>query len=543
MPLNIADTQRSSASERLLDYWMAAYDIIWEEALNALRQKLPDFHFKTFFINARPFFEDHGVYFFEVSSPNEKALLEKKYADDVRTALTQAYETLKEPLPEEIDVVYMSPKEAVDFRSAGRSAYLLNDDPEEDEQPDRGSAYEDDDFEELHEETSAPEDYAPSEPSEPEIPVPSRKAPAARPKPAASAASRSPIGSETLQLNPDHTFDSFVVGESNRLASAAAYAVAHSPGQVYNPLFLHGGVGLGKTHLMHAIGNEIKRLFPEKKIVYVTSETFTNELIYMIRSASSMDRRQEFRNKYRKADVLMIDDIQFIVGKDTTQDEFFHTFNELHGDHKQIVISSDRPPTDLTQLEERIRSRFEWGLTADITLPDYETRLAILQRKAAERPDMLPMDEDVFFYMAEQRNVNIRSLEGALTRVNMYATLHQADHIDMATAQSALQEIFRSKHHSVSAQQVCTLVGEYYEVEEKDLLGSRRTKTVAFARQVAMYITRKLTDLSFSKIAEHFKKKDHTTVLHAVSSVEKAMEANANVKKEVDDIIARLRST
>lgn len=555
---------------------MTAYDTIWEEALLELKKDLPDYHFKTFFINAFPFFEDHGVYYFEVHTLNEQNLLSKKYADKVRAAIERAYMRLDGETPD-VAVVYLSPREAQDFRDAHRARYQ----PDEVEDQEKFLAelgpmpdvdpYAVEQNDPAEPEPEVPEDqlepdpaddpfevgadwrqqeppaavsqnpYAPPEsPPAPAVPPARQQAvPAPPPAPAYT-----PAGSETAQLDPRHTFGSFVVGESNKFASAAAHAVADSPGCVYNPLFLYGGVGLGKTHLMHAIGNQIRQSHPEKKIVYVTSETFTNELISMIRSTSSMDRRQEFRNKYRKADVLMIDDIQFIAGKDTTQDEFFHTFNELHGDHKQIIISSDRPPKDLNQLEERMRSRFEWGLIADIQLPDYETRVAILQQKASERPDMLPMDNDVFYYMAEQPNENIRSLEGALTRVNMYAELHQASRIDVSLAKAALQELYRSKqHHTVSPEQVVSVVCEYFGVPEEEVLGSRRTKDVAFARQVAMYIIRQLTELPLSKIAAHFHKKDHTTVIHAEKVLKKAMKDNAGTKREVDDVIARLRST
>lgn len=508
---------------------MTSYATIWEEALNELKQLLPDYHFKTFFINAAPFHEDHGSFYFEVNNPNEKRLLSMKYADKVASAIASAYETLEGTAPD-VEVIYMLPEEAQAFREQYRrraeAGAGYHQEPEPEEAVD------------AHDDGQDPEPAAQQQADSPAS-RPMEAAPAPRPQPEPL----SPAGSQMLPLNPGHTFDSFVVGESNKLANAAAQAVADNPGYAYNPLFLCGGVGLGKTHLMHAIGNQIRGAHPEKKIVYVTSETFTNELISMIRSSNSVDRRQEFRDKYRKADVLMIDDIQFIAGKDTTQDEFFHTFNALHGEHKQIVISSDRPPKELTQLEDRMKSRFEWGLIADIQMPDYETRVAILQKKHSERPDMLPIDDDVFYYMAEETNVNIRSLEGSLARVNMYAELHQKQRIDMATAKKALQELNRSqKQRQVTAAQVVSIVCEYFGVDEADVLGSRRTKDVAFARQVSMYVIRKLTDLSLSKIAAHFNKKDHTTVMHAERTVTKAMAENANTEKQVEDVIARLRN-
>lgn len=563
---------------------MAEYELVWSEALNILQKILPAFNFKTFFLHAQPFFEDNGRYYFEVNSDGEKNLMEKKYMADVQQAIIEACNILGVS-SDGVSVIYLSPREASEFRENFTRRRAEHDVPVSSVAP-APEVYAEPISEPADDAANSPasdpddlmaagitagsgahEEYQTFVPPAPQPQQSEHMAPQSSPEPASSpadvppardlsfvpaapassapsAVARSaPAPEMQLQLDPAHTFSSFVVGESNQFANAAAVAVANSPGRVYNPLFLYGGVGLGKTHLMHAIGNDILQKDPQKKIVYVTSETFTNELIFMIRSANSADRRQEFRNKYRKADILMIDDIQFIAGKDTTQDEFFHTFNDLHEQHKQIVISSDRPPKELNQLEERMRSRFEMGLIADIQPPDYGTRVAILQKKASERPDMLPFDNDVFHYIAEQPNANIRSLEGALTRVNMYARLHNASVIDVNTAKSALQEIFRSKQQrTITAQQVCDVVCEYFNVSEQELKGPRRTKDVAFARQVAMYALRHLTDLSLAKIAEFFGKKDHTTVMHAEKTVEKSMTENANVKREVDDVLAKLRN-
>lgn len=470
---------------------MVGQDTVWEEVLRRLRTELRRFHYDTFFGNSEPLLERNGIYYFVVHNLNEKKLMEKKYRERTIDLLREVREELKLPT-DNLYVEYLTPEEADHFQA-------------------------------------------------PAVKRPSVKK-AGSPKQAARA-SRTVSETKTLALNPNHTFDSFVVGDSNEFAHAAAVAVAGRPGEVYNPLFLYGGAGLGKTHLMHAIGNELTQTHPELNIVYVTSETFTHELISMIRTGGSTENRQEFRDKYRTADVLMIDDIQFIAGKETTQDEFFHTFNALHGDGKQIILSSDRPPSELTQLEARMRTRFEWGLLADIHVPDYETRVAILMRKASEDAMMLPTDDEVFGYMAQQPNEDIRSLESALRRVSAYARLHNADRIDRPIAEAALREIYHSAaHKTVSAKLVCDVVSEYYDVTKEELLGPRRTKDIAFSRQVAMYILRQMTDMSLNKIAGHFGKKDHTTVMHAEKTISDAMRNNPDVKKDVEDLMAKLRN-
>ena len=354
-------------------------------------------------------------------------------------------------------------------------------------------------------------------------------------------------------LNPSYTFDTFVVGESNKFANAAALAVAQSPGHAYNPLFLYGGVGLGKTHLMHAIGNYILREKPDASIVYVTSETFLNELIRMIQltnNNANIDLREQFRNKYRNVDVLLMDDIQFIAGKDVTQDEFFHTFNALHELNKQIVISSDRPPKEMEKLEERMRSRFEWGLIADIKLPDYETRVAILLKKAQalkeQNPDMLPIQNDVFHYIAQQKNSNIRTLEGALQKVIMYAELHKEfsplQEIDVLIAQKALNDFFSEPSVKViTPKSVTDVICKYYDIKEDDLRSHKKNREIAFPRQIAMYILRNLTDLPYQKIAEFFGKKDHTTVLYAEEKIKKQMKEDMELQRVIEDIEARVK--
>ena len=328
-------------------------------------------------------------------------------------------------------------------------------------------------------------------------------------------------------LNPKYVFDSFVVGNSNRMAHAASLAVAESPAQAYNPLFLYGNSGLGKTHLMHSIGHFILDRNPQAKVLYVTSETFTNELINSIQN----NKNEEFRNKYRNIDVLMIDDIQFISKKEGTQEEFFHTFNALYESNKQIIISSDRPPKEIKTLEDRLRSRFEWGLIADVQPPDYETRIAILKKKA-ER-DNLTVPDDVMAYIAKNIASNIRELEGALTRIVAFATLTNQD-ISIALAENSLKDIFSENSATpLTPELIQQVVAEYYNSRVEDIQGSKKPKNIAFPRQVSMYLCRKLLDISLPKIGESFGGRDHTTVIYAISKIEKQLESDEGLQKTV----------
>ena len=328
-------------------------------------------------------------------------------------------------------------------------------------------------------------------------------------------------------LNPKYVFDSFVVGNSNRMAHAASLAVAESPAQAYNPLFLYGNSGLGKTHLMHSIGHFILDRNPQAKVLYVTSETFTNELINSIQN----NKNVEFRNKYRNIDVLMIDDIQFISKKEGTQEEFFHTFNALYESNKQIIISSDRPPKEIKTLEDRLRSRFEWGLIADVQPPDYETRIAILKKKA-ER-DNLTVPDDVMAYIAKNIASNIRELEGALTRIVAFATLTNQD-ISIALAENSLKDIFSENSATpLTPELIQQVVAEYYNIRVEDIQGSKKPKNIAFPRQVSMYLCRKLLDISLPKIGESFGGRDHTTVIYAISKIEKQLESDEGLQKTV----------
>lgn len=333
----------------------------------------------------------------------------------------------------------------------------------------------------------------------------------------------------TPNLNPKYTFDSFVIGNSNRLAHAAARAVAESPSKAYNPLFIYGGVGLGKTHLMHAIGHYVLEHDRQTRVVYVSSETFTNEMINSIRD----DKGEEFRNKYRTIDILLIDDIQFLANKERTQEEFFHTFNALYESEKQIIISSDRPPKEIPTLEDRLRSRFEWGLIADIQPPDLETRVAILRKKALLENYSMP--DDVLQFIASNIKSNIRELEGALLRIIAYASLNGRE-INLETTQEALKEFISIEKPRVTIPIIQKAVAQYFNLKVEDLKAKRRTHNVAFPRQIAMYLARELTDASLPKVGEEFGGRDHTTVMHAYEKISQEISRD----REVADIISRL---
>ncbi len=337
-------------------------------------------------------------------------------------------------------------------------------------------------------------------------------------------------------LIPKYTFDTFVIGSGNRFAHAASLAVAEAPAKAYNPLFIYGGVGLGKTHLMHAIGHYVLEHNPSAKVVYLSSEKFTNEFINSIRD----NRAEDFRNKYRNVDVLLIDDIQFLAGKESTQEEFFHTFNALHEESKQIVISSDRPPKEIPTLEDRLRSRFEWGLITDITPPDLETRIAILRKKA--KAERLDISNEVMIYIANQIDSNIRELEGALIRVVAYSSLINKD-INADLAAEALKDIIpNSKPKIIAISDIQRIVGEYYNVKLDDFKAKKRTKSVAFPRQIAMYLSREMTDSSLPKIGEEFGGRDHTTVIHAHEKISKLLQTDSQLQDHIKEITLKLNN-
>jgi len=336
-------------------------------------------------------------------------------------------------------------------------------------------------------------------------------------------------------LNPKYTFDTFVIGNGNQFAHAACLAVSESPAKAYNPLFMYGGVGLGKTHLMHAIGHYILSKNPMSKVLYVSSEKFTNELINSIRD----DKNVEFRNRYRTIDVLLIDDIQFIAGKERTQEEFFHTFNSLHETAKQIIISSDRPPKEIPTLEDRLRSRFEWGLTADIQPPDLETRIAILKKKA--ELENAEVEDDVLLFIARRIESNIRELEGALIRIVAYSSLTN-NNLSVETAEEVLKDLIsENSPQKITVQLIQKVVADYFEIKTEEFKSKKRNRPISHPRQIAMYLCRELTDLSLPKIGDEFGGRDHTTVIHACEKVKHDIEAEINMKKTVAELTKNIK--
>ena len=352
----------------------------------------------------------------------------------------------------------------------------------------------------------------------------------AAPKPKASIFTES---ADKSSLNPNYTFDTFVVGNNNRLAHAASLAVSESPGEVYNPLFLYGGVGLGKTHLMHSIAHFIQSNNPTLKILYVSSESFTNELIEAIRNGNNT-AMTKFREKYRSIDVLLIDDIQFIIGKESTQEEFFHTFNELYLAKKQIVISSDKPPKDMETLEERIRSRFECGLIADIGSPDYETRMAILRRK--EETDNFHLDDEILNYIASNIKSNIRELEGALNKLLAYSNLTDTD-ITMEVAMKELQNIIApDKPKEITPQLILDVVSEHFHVTTDQIISKSRSSEIVRPRQIAMYLCKNMTDASLEMIGSLLGGRDHSTIIHGIKKIDEDYNSDESVTSIINTI-------
>ena len=335
------------------------------------------------------------------------------------------------------------------------------------------------------------------------------------------------IGNSTL--NPKYTFETFVVGENNRLAHAAALAVSSNPGENYNPLFLYGGVGLGKTHLMHAIGNRILENYPNSKVLYVTSEKFTNQLVNAIQE----NKNEIFRNKYRTIDVLLIDDIQFIARKERVQEEFFHTFNSLYEDRKQIIISSDKSPKDIPFLEDRLRSRFEWGLPADISCPDYETRFAILRQKAQN--ENVVIDDYILSNIANKIDSNIRELEGVFNKIVARASLTHS-HITIELAEKILTEFKYESEKVISCDFIKETVAKYFSINKVDLSGNKRSNDIAFPRQIAMYLCRDVANMSYPQIGTDFGGRDHSTVMHGCKKIEKEIKEKTNTKLIVESV-------
>lgn len=346
---------------------------------------------------------------------------------------------------------------------------------------------------------------------------------------------------EKANLNPKYTFDTFVVGSNNNFAHAASLAVAESPGEIYNPLFLYGGVGLGKTHLMHSIAHFILDKNPKKKVLYVTSETFTNELIEALKNgktAGNESAMSKFRDKYRNNDVLLIDDIQFIIGKESTQEEFFHTFNHLHTSGKQIIISSDKPPKDIETLEARLRTRFEWGLIADISSPNYETRMAILQKKIElDHLEKYNIPNDVLEYIATNVKTNIRELEGSLNKLIALYKLNNTGSIDIALAAEALKDIISSDNRrEVTPELILDIVSEHFGVSIPDLKGNKRNAEIVFPRQIAMYLIRNMTETSLKAVGVILGGKDHSTIKHGIEKIENELKADETLSNTINII-------
>lgn len=344
------------------------------------------------------------------------------------------------------------------------------------------------------------------------------------------------IGSgDRSSLLQNYTFDTFVTGSNNRFAHAAAKAVAESPGMAYNPFFIYGGVGLGKTHLMHAIGNQILDNYPNMRVLYITSEKFTNEFIDSIQEG----RPDKFRQRYRSIDALLVDDIQFLHNKERTQEEFFHTFNALRQENKQIILSSDRKPSELKTLEDRLRSRFEWGLITDITAPDLETRIAILQKKALL--DHISVPDDVLVFIATRIDKNIRELEGALTRVVAYSSINR-EQITTNIAQQAMNDLYdKPERPSVTIELIQEIVCRYYKVSKEDLLGKSRSRNIVIPRQVAIYLCKELTDTSLQQIGNYFGGKDHTTVMHSFNKIRDNRHKKEDLDKSIIELISQIQ--
>lgn len=343
------------------------------------------------------------------------------------------------------------------------------------------------------------------------------------------------INYENANLNPKYKFETFVVGSNNKFAHSASLAVAESPGEVYNPLYLYGGPGLGKTHLMHSIGHFVLEKNANMKVLYVTSEQFTNEVIESIRSGNSA-AMTKLRDKYRNVDVLMVDDVQFIIGKESTQEEFFHTFNALHTAGKQIILSSDKPPKEMETLDERFRSRFEWGIMADIQPPDYETRVAILRKNAEDKP----VSDDVITYIATNIKSNIRELEGAFNKVVAFSKLNKRE-LNISLAEEALKDIIDpDRPKEITPQLIINVVAEHFNISADDITSTKRNSEFVVPRQIVMYLCRELTDTALINVAKLLNKKDHTTILHGIKKVSTEMEKNEDLSNKVEIIKKKL---
>lgn len=449
---------------------------LWNNALEYLEDELSDFVFKEYFeTSITPLAYENDTFFLQVPDEGNKILLEGQYAVLVENALkyyTQRYIKVKFVVASSNDMVY-SENKAIDEIAA------------------------------------------------------------AEPKPSVEY---NVYNTSYIQFNPKYTFDSFVVGPNNRFAHAASLAVADAPAKKYNPLFIYGGVGLGKTHLMHAIAQHILRKDPTKKVVLLSSEQFLNEFLDAIQNKTNV----QFRNKYRNADVLLIDDIQFIAGKNETQNEFFHTFNALQGSNKQIILTSDKPPKEIPHLEDRLRSRFSLGLICDISMPDLETRLAILRKKAKE--ENYQVSNEILNYIAENIESNIRELEGLLLKVMALNEFYNKP-LTLDLVKKQLKDIIDISDKKISMDLITKVVCDYYNISKADILSKRRTKNIAFPRQISMYLSRELTDSSLPAIGDYYGGRDHSTVIHGYDKIKEELKTNGTLEEEIKKITLEIKNS
>lgn len=466
---------------------MKLFNQLWEHALLYLKESLNEFQYNQLIKELKLLKREKCEFYFEVPNPALKNLVTVKYTENIMEAIYNAYGDIGEVPGGNIAVHFLSPSESAEL---------------------------------IYEEETQSEEKK--------------------------------ITDRNIPIDPEMTFDTFVVGECNRFANQMALNIAENPGGTYNPLFLYGGPSLGKTHLVQAIGNKILENNPKANIVYVTSETFMNDFISMLRNTNNkmdVDVREEFRNRYRNVDILLIDDIQFFEKKEAIQEEFFHTFNALHQHRKQIVITSDKPPRELKNVEERLMGRFEWGISVDIKPPDYETRVAILIEKSQKLKDSIPVtmpiENEVYHFIASRVASNIRLLEGALKKVILYAEMNKnalhIEKIDEKIAQVALEDSFGSAEpKKVNENTIIEAVCNQYGISVEDVKGKKRSKEIAFPRQVCMYIMRNVLEYTYPKIGEIFGR-DHSTAMHAEDKVKEMMGEDKDTKNTVEDLIVKIK--
>ncbi len=480
---------------------------IWEETLDRIKKKLSDPSYNTWFSNTTPLLVNKNDELI-IKVPNNfiKDWLRSRYKqllENVINNLTDNEWTLKLLNPAEIEEQNITP---IEKETKNQQAEVENNQNQKNNLSEPNNEIEENSKKNINESTNS---------------------------------ENGTVLTIKDNLNPKYSFDTFVVGNSNRFAHAASLAVAEAPAKAYNPLFLYGDVGLGKTHLMQAIAHFILEHKPNHQVVYVSSETFTNEMINAIRE----DTTANFRNKYRNIDILLVDDIQFLADKERTQEEFFHTFNSLHEANKQIIISSDRPPKEIPTLEERLRSRFEWGLITDIQKPDLETRIAILRKKADL--ENLEVPNEVIIYIANEIKSNIRELEGALVKVIAYSSLVNKD-IDTDLAQEALKDLLTKQKNKqtqeINIDLIKKVVASYYNITIEDMISKKRTQKITFPRQIAMYLSREFTDSSLPQIGEEFGGRDHTTVIHSYKKIEEKYNKEEEFKNTLENLIDNIQN-